>query len=196
MRGHLHRDIMPGIAGVKWSIGAYGGCQGTQTNRPILRDSGTAGSLQLFVPYVVGDGRIADLDLEGNGTAEYGVAIGGGPQIAYQITMFNLLSNGNNVSYAWAQGAQIGLINSVMTGMRTQHRNLRQRRREQSDRMDRQCVQQSRLSSVAGQSVERRGCAQQWRGNRNGARFGLPALHDREQHHRECEQRGCGSEAA
>jgi len=109
-----------GIAGVKWSIGAYGGCQGTQTNRPILRDSGTAGELQLFVPYVVGDGRIADLDLEGNGTAEYGVAIGGGPQIAYQITMSNLLSNGNNVSYAWGQGAQIGLINSVMTGMRTQ----------------------------------------------------------------------------
>jgi hypothetical protein len=109
-----------GIAGVKWSIGAYGGCQGTQTNRPILRDSGTGGELELFVPYIVGDGRIADLDLEGNSTAEFGISVDGGIQVAYQITMSNLLSNGNNVSYSWGQGAQMGLINSVMTGMRTQ----------------------------------------------------------------------------
>jgi len=55
------------LDGTTWSVGAYGSCEGTQTGRPILRDSGTAGELDVSLSS--GDGRIADLDLEGNGTA-------------------------------------------------------------------------------------------------------------------------------
>jgi hypothetical protein len=107
-----------GLSGTTWSVGAYGGCEGTQTNRPILRDSGRGG--QLTVAMTAGDGRIADLDLEGNGTAAYAVqANAGGSSIPYQITLSNLYSNGNNSAFAYSQGAQWGIINSVMTSMRT-----------------------------------------------------------------------------
>jgi hypothetical protein len=106
------------LSGTTWSVGAYGGCEGTQSNRPILRDSGTVG--QLTVAMTAGDGRIADLDLEGNGTAAYAVeTAGGGSSVPYQITLDNLYSNGNNSSYAYSQGAQWGIIESVMTSMRT-----------------------------------------------------------------------------
>ncbi len=106
------------LSGTTWSVGAYGGCEGTQTSRPILRDSGVAG--ELTVALASGDGRIADLDLEGNGTAASAVTTpGGNSKINYQITLYNLYSNGNNSSYSWSQGAQWGLVDSVMTGMRT-----------------------------------------------------------------------------
>ncbi len=106
------------MGGTKWSVGAYGGCEGTQTNRPILRDSGTSG--ELLVATTAGDGRIADLDLEGNGTAAYAVGtLGSATRIPYQITLSNLYSNGNNSSYSWSQGAQWAVVDSVMTGMRT-----------------------------------------------------------------------------
>ena len=106
------------LTGTTWSVGAYGGCEGTQTKRPILRDSGTNG--ELVVALSSGDGRIADLDLEGNGTAASGVNTpAGNSRIAYQVTLYNLYSNGNNSSFSWSQGAQWGLIDSAMTGMRT-----------------------------------------------------------------------------
>jgi len=106
------------LSGTTWSVGAYGGCEGTPTNRPILRDSGTSG--QLAVAMNAGDGRIADLDLEGNGTAGYAVqANAGGSSVPYQITLSNLYSNGNNAAFAYSQGAQWGIIDSVMTSMRT-----------------------------------------------------------------------------
>ena len=106
------------LSGTTWSVGAYGGCEGTQTNRPILRDSGTGG--QLTVAMTAGDGRIADLDLEGNGTASYAVqTAGGGSSVPYQMTLDNLYSNGNNSAFAYSQGAQWGIIDSVMTSMRT-----------------------------------------------------------------------------
>jgi hypothetical protein len=106
------------LSGVTWSVGAYGGCEGTQTNRPILRDSSTVGQLTIAAAST-GDGRIADLDLEGNGTAGYAVEQGSGNGITYQITMSNLYSNGNDANYAWGQGAQWGIVGSVATGMRT-----------------------------------------------------------------------------
>ena len=106
------------LSGTTWSVGAYGGCEGTQTNRPILRDAGTGG--QLTVAMTAGDGRIADLDLEGNGTASYAVqTAGGGSSVPYQMTLSNLYSNGNNSAFAYSQGAQWGIVNSVMTSMRT-----------------------------------------------------------------------------
>jgi hypothetical protein len=106
------------LSGTTWSVGAYGGCEGTQSGRPILRDSGSGG--ELMVALTAGDGRIADLDLEGNGTGASAVDTqGGNSKINYQITLYNLYSNGNNSSFSWSQGAQWGLIDSVMTGMRT-----------------------------------------------------------------------------
>jgi hypothetical protein len=103
-----------------WSIGAYGGCEGTKSNRPIFRDPSTSGAL--IVGYQAGDGRIADIDFQGAGTGKAAVTTYGyvgGAQINYQITLFNLNSSGNSSSYAWAQGAQWGLIDSVMADMRT-----------------------------------------------------------------------------
>jgi hypothetical protein len=106
------------LSGTTWSVGAYGGCQGAQTGRPILRDSGTDG--ELMVALASGDGRIADLDLEGNGTAASAVGTPGSiTRIPYQITLYNLHSNGNDSSYSWSQGAQWAVVDSVMTGMRT-----------------------------------------------------------------------------
>jgi hypothetical protein len=106
------------LNGTTWSVGAYGSCEGTQAGRPVLRDSGTGGELSIAM--TAGDGRIADLDLEGNGTAAHAVeTAGGGSSVPYQITLDNLYSNGNNAAYAYSQGAQWGIIESVMTSMRT-----------------------------------------------------------------------------
>jgi hypothetical protein len=106
------------LDGTTWSVGAYGGCEGTQTDRPILRDVGAGG--ELMVALAAGDGRIADLDLEGNGTSAYAVNTpAGNSRINYQITLYNLYSNGNDSSYSWSQGTQWGIVDSVMTGMKT-----------------------------------------------------------------------------
>jgi hypothetical protein len=106
------------VSGITWSVGAYGGCEGTQSNRPILSDSGSGG--ELLVSVTSGDGRIADLDLEGNGRGAVAVAVPAGTNVVpYQLTLSNLLSNGNNASYYTPQGAQVGIVGSVMTGMRT-----------------------------------------------------------------------------
>jgi trimeric autotransporter adhesin len=99
------------LTGTKWSIGAYGGCENSQSGRPIIRDSGSTGQ---FTPTGGGDGRIADLDFEGNGSAGYAVETFGGV-ITYQMTLYNLLSSGNKESYAYSQGAQWGILNSVQT---------------------------------------------------------------------------------
>jgi hypothetical protein len=105
------------VSGTRWSVGAYGGCEGTQTNRPILSDSGSGG--ELYIAVTSGDGRVADLDLEGNGRGAVAVAVPAGTNVVpYQLTLSNLLSNGNNVSYSTPQGAQVGIVGSVMTGMR------------------------------------------------------------------------------
>jgi hypothetical protein len=110
------------INATKWSVGAYGGCQGTQTNRPIINSSLTSNSA-ILVGYTAGDGRIADLDFEGAGTGASAVNTDGGTtQINYQITLWNLNSNGNASSYAYSQGAQwgmIGLVQKSSTGIGT-----------------------------------------------------------------------------
>jgi hypothetical protein len=108
------------LNGTTWSIGAYGGCENTKASRPIFHDPSSKGAL--IVDYPAGDGRITDIDFEGAGTGNAAVTTYGyvgGVQINYQITLYNLNSNGNSSSYSWAQGAQWGLIDSVMTGMRT-----------------------------------------------------------------------------
>ena len=101
------------ISGVTWSIGAYGGCQDTQSNRPIMH-----GTLNVNMQST-GDGRIADLDFESTGGAAV-LSNSNYDYIPYQITLYNLLSNGNNTSFYTAQGAQWGYIQLVQTGMGTQ----------------------------------------------------------------------------
>lgn len=105
------------ISGTTWSVGAYGGCQGTQTSRPIVNSTSNTISA-LIVATSAGDGRIADLDVQGAGTGA-GCASGANTSttIPYQITLYNLNCNGSGASYFWAQGAQWGLISSVNTGM-------------------------------------------------------------------------------
>lgn len=106
------------ITGVKWSVGAYGGCEGTQTNRPIFNDTVT--NCQIEIGPNAGDGRISDIAFRGNGTAKCAVeTIAFVTQnIPYQITMWNLSSTGNASNYSWFQGAQWGLIGSAASDAR------------------------------------------------------------------------------
>jgi len=105
------------LSGTKWSVGAYGGCEGTQSNRPIFVNTTTNNYLN--VNNNAGDGRIADIAFEGNGSSNLAVNslwnVSGVSHIPYQITLWNLLSNNNATSYAWAQGAQWGLVGSKET---------------------------------------------------------------------------------
>jgi hypothetical protein len=108
-------------SGVKWSIGAYGGCEGTQTNRPILRDTTANGNPIIGFGGSAGDGRVSDLDVEASNGGSLGVFdttfnVGGAIKVVYQITINNVLANGTSSAFGFAQGAQWGLINSKQTG--------------------------------------------------------------------------------
>ncbi len=101
---------------VKAAVGAYGGCQGTQSGRPILATSSTS-SGALMVANTAGDISISDLDCEGGGSGAACVSTPGGiVRVPYQITMSNLKSAGNHSSYAYGQCAQCGLVAVVQTG--------------------------------------------------------------------------------
>ena len=95
------------FGGTKFSIGAYGGCEGSQSNRPVFH-----GPLEVGTG-TVADGRVADIDFEKTGSYAISTTQGtpNGP-----MTLYNLASNGNNSSYYWAQGTQWGLIQSTQTG--------------------------------------------------------------------------------
>jgi hypothetical protein len=99
------------VSGAKWSIGAYGGCEGTQSDRPIIK-----GSLGIAMQ-ATGDGRVADLDFESVGSSAAVYSDNNYNYVTYQITLDNLLSNGNNESFYMAQCAQCGYIELVQTGM-------------------------------------------------------------------------------
>ena len=109
--GDTFTGSSPLVSGAKWSIGAYGGCEGTQINRPIIK-----GSLGIAMQ-ATGDGRLADLDFESVGSQAAVYSNSNYDYVTYQITMYNLLSNGNNESYYMAQCAQCGYIQLVQTGM-------------------------------------------------------------------------------
>lgn len=108
------------VNAVKGSIGAYGGCEGTQVSRPIFNTSGTSqGALLMNQTGSVGDIRVSDIDFEGAGTG--GGAINSGGTCchpSYQITLSNLNTTGNSSGYAYQQGAQWGLIELVQTNAR------------------------------------------------------------------------------
>jgi hypothetical protein len=102
------------LGGTKFSIGAYGGCQGTKTNRPIMHGAFTIGT------GTTTDGRVADLDFESTGSYALTSGFPGTSNLNGPMTLYNLNSNGNNTSYYWAQGHQWGIIDSAMSGMGTQ----------------------------------------------------------------------------
>jgi hypothetical protein len=96
------------------SIGAFGGCEGTSSNRPVFQNSsGTTIALAANNPT---DIRIADIDFEdGSGTAQAIASAGGLGET--QITLYNLTCNGMNACYSLDQATQSGLIASTATGM-------------------------------------------------------------------------------
>ena len=98
------------------SIGAYGGCEGSSTNRPVFQNS--SGSTLSLTPGNPTDIRIADIDFE-DGTLS-AQAIGNGTGLGEtQITLYNLSCNGMNACYYLSQATQSGLIQSTATGMGT-----------------------------------------------------------------------------
>ena len=108
------------LNGTTWSVGAYGGCEGTQTSQPIFNDTAGTGNYQLNISPNAGDGRISDIYFNGNGSGGGAVSMAAGPSqaIPYQVTLWNLQSSGNSAGYYWAQGAQWGLIGSTQLNSR------------------------------------------------------------------------------
>jgi hypothetical protein len=101
------------ISGNVWSIGAYGGCENTTTNRPIFNDTGTSEHLELSTSGNT-DGRIADIDFESTSATANGAWAGKAftPTGYSQITTYNILSNNGHQFLNWNQGTQMGVIGS------------------------------------------------------------------------------------
>jgi hypothetical protein len=103
------------ISATKASIGAYGSCVGTTTNRPVLQAS-AGGITMVGMGTTSGDIRIADLVLDGGGQSTVTVFDTSGNVNAnhpYQYTFYNLDAKRQVYSWRWAAGAQMGLIDSV-----------------------------------------------------------------------------------
>ncbi len=101
------------ISGNKWSVGAYGGCEGTQTNRPILSDAaGTNYEINVgTVGTGVTDGRISDIDCESSGnTASCIQTQTFVPVESKQLTFNNIVSNNEQVYIFVTEGTEIGVI--------------------------------------------------------------------------------------
>jgi hypothetical protein len=97
------------ITAVKWAIGAYGGCEDTQSNRPIMANNGQ--NFIFMFSDQNGNGTMSDLDCEGNASS-YGGCLWGNDDtgIMYQVTMYNFYSNNEQTSFAWNQCSQCGLV--------------------------------------------------------------------------------------
>jgi hypothetical protein len=103
------------LTAVKWAIGAYGGCQDTQTNRPIFSNSGADFIFQFGGTN--GEGTLSDFDCEGNHSGTGGCIWADTQGVMYQDTIYNAYSNGEAVSYNWAQCSQCGVVQVVQNGM-------------------------------------------------------------------------------
>jgi hypothetical protein len=97
----------------QWSVGAYGGCEGTPSNRPIFNGG-------INIDMHAGDGRVSDIDFENTSSGNAVISTNNYDYIPYQLTLWNLNSNGNNASYYFPQESQLGLIQVVSTGMGSQ----------------------------------------------------------------------------
>jgi Calx-beta domain len=116
--------ISVGVGTTKSTIGAYGSCENTSSDRPILTNTGGGNAICIDTggSTYSQDIRIADIDFEGNGTGNNAISTcgGGSSGIAYtvnQLTLYNLYSNGLKTSYYTNNSSQSGIIQSVMTGM-------------------------------------------------------------------------------
>ena len=99
------------------SIGAYGSCEGTQTNQPIFSDT-TGGNPQLKINAGSGDIRISDIYFNGHnaGGSDHGAVTTQAfvtQDIPYQVTLWNLQATGDSFGYSWTEGAQWGLIGTT-----------------------------------------------------------------------------------
>lgn len=97
--------------GTKFSIGAYGGCEGTQTNRPIFN-----GNLTVTTGNAI-DGRISDIDFESTGAYAINAGFPSSGNQNGPMTLWNLNSTGNTQSYTVDQGQQWALVQTTMTSM-------------------------------------------------------------------------------
>ena len=106
-----------------WSIGAYGGCENTQSGRPIFSSTGgntlSLNSSNTTVGPI--DGRISDIDFEGGGSGLVAVSTTSGFNVK-QITLYNLYAN---------RPAQRLL---PLRGQPDRHRSKRHDRHDRSDR--------------------------------------------------------------
>ena len=102
-----------------WSIGAYGACENTQSGRPVFNVPGGGSALSInsavTSPGPV-DGRIADIDFEGNGSGMVALTTTSGFTVK-QLTLYNLYAHGLTSSYYISGGTQNGIVGSVMNGM-------------------------------------------------------------------------------
>lgn len=106
------------ISGTKGTIGAYGSCVGTTTNRPIIRATAAPdGLLNLTNPST--DIRLTDLVIDGNNQSgitlidnQNGGSINAGSK-PVQYTFYNLDAKNHGSSYRWNAGTQMALVNSV-----------------------------------------------------------------------------------
>ncbi|HXI39945.1 MAG TPA: hypothetical protein VNH83_08200 [Bryobacteraceae bacterium] len=107
----------------KWSIGAYGSCQGTQSGLPTITGTITVTSVNAVGGAVASDGRISDL----NGATGASAMVISQPfyipptTAVSQITFWNLMDTavGNTALYS-NMGTQIGIIQADFVGMGTQ----------------------------------------------------------------------------
>ncbi|MDR5728318.1 MAG: hypothetical protein RB191_12895 [Terriglobia bacterium] len=106
------------LGGTKSSYGAYGGCEGTQTSRPIIDSSATSNGA-FYVLTSASDVRISDFDCQGAGTGHACVWTPGTYGISNRVTIFNVNCAGNSACFGWGQGAQYGLIGSVQVSSRS-----------------------------------------------------------------------------
>ena len=114
------------VNGTHFSIGAYAGCEGTTSGRPILQLTPTGSGITVGGGTNSIDGRIADLDFEGT-TALTTANVGSnsayamffsanGANNAYpsQQLILNVNSNNNDKTWSDYDGTQIGLVAVTM----------------------------------------------------------------------------------
>lgn len=106
------------VSGTKWAIGAYGGCAGTQSGRPIFNLAAGGG---LTWNATSSNGSFSDIDMEGSGVnVNSGIAMqsgGSGLTYPFEITMNNINVNAINRTFWSFGGHEIALVGVSSQGM-------------------------------------------------------------------------------
>ena len=98
------------------TIGAYGGCENTTSNRPVFSNRSGSPGLNLTASHQV-DIRITDIDFEGAGVQSASAVDTLSSYSQVQITLYNLLCHNYQQCYYLDQPTQSGVIASQMTNM-------------------------------------------------------------------------------